>query len=97
MRANAPSWCAGNIPPECLPPVEAVELLTRMLDFDPNTRITAEEAMQHPYFTAAEPWPSLNAFLLPAVGGGGNGWGGGGELRHFISLGEDAGMTAYRG
>jgi serine/threonine protein kinase len=36
-----------------------------MLEYNPNTRITAEEALQHPYFTACEPRPSLNIFAHP--------------------------------
>lgn len=36
-----------------------------MLDYNPNTRITAEEALQHPFFTSTEPKPALNAFVLP--------------------------------
>jgi len=37
--------------------VEARDLLEKMLVLDPNKRITAEEALDHPYFTV-EPLPS---------------------------------------
>ena len=32
-------------------PDDARDLLYRMLDYNPATRITAEEALQHPFFT----------------------------------------------
>jgi cyclin-dependent kinase 8/11 len=34
------------------------QLLSQMLDYDPSRRITADEALQHPYFMD-EPRPSL--------------------------------------
>ena len=37
---------------------DAVDLLDKFLDFDPNKRITCEEALQHHYFTTAQPRPS---------------------------------------
>mmetsp|Transcript_33156 Transcript_33156/g.98697 ORF Transcript_33156/g.98697 Transcript_33156/m.98697 type:complete len:438 (+) Transcript_33156:148-1461(+) len=64
MRQNLPGWCQGTIPAECLVPPEALQLLSRMLDYNPNTRITAEEALQHPYFTQCEPKPAANVFAL---------------------------------
>ena len=67
MVSNLPGWMNGTIPPECHLPPEAIQLLERMLDFNPNSRITAEQAMQHPYFTSIEPRPSLNAFVLSPV------------------------------
>ncbi|KAA6360945.1 MAG: hypothetical protein EZS28_043528 [Streblomastix strix] len=30
------------------------DILTKLLEFDPNKRITAAEALQHPYFTSPE-------------------------------------------
>jgi cell division control protein 7 len=46
----------GSIPraaPEDYP-ASAMELLARMLDVDPTTRITPEDALKHPFFTDAE-------------------------------------------
>lgn len=39
----------------CLPTVQAsfIDLLARMLAWDPDTRLTALEALQHPFFTQA--------------------------------------------
>jgi cyclin-dependent kinase 8/11 len=34
-----------------------------MLDYNPATRVTADEALAHPYFTA-EPRPAANAFAV---------------------------------
>jgi len=42
-----------------IPPV-ALDLLERMIEYDPEKRITAEEALDHLYFQDAP--PSLNAF-----------------------------------
>jgi len=67
MVSNLPSWMGGKVPAECSLPPEAIQLLGQMLDFNPNTRITAEQAMQHPFFTSTEPRPSLNAFVLTPV------------------------------
>ncbi|XP_064649511.1 cell division cycle 7-related protein kinase-like [Lineus longissimus] len=38
--------------PLCDVPDTAYDLLKRLLDVDPNTRITAEDALNHPYFTS---------------------------------------------
>jgi cyclin-dependent kinase 8/11 len=40
----------------------AADLLKKMLTFDPNQRITAEQALSHPYFRES-PLPSSNCFL----------------------------------
>jgi len=40
MKQNAPSWNSKS----------GFDLLTRMLIYDPKRRITAEEALDHPYF-----------------------------------------------
>eukprot|EP00958_Prasinococcus_capsulatus_P017711 scaffold2017_cov387-Prasinococcus_capsulatus_cf.AAC.17 len=42
----------------------AMDLLARMLRYDPTQRISAAEALQHDYFTR-EPLPSANAFKPP--------------------------------
>jgi len=40
----------------------AMRLLRRMLEYDPEKRITAAEALQDPYFHACEPLPGANCF-----------------------------------
>jgi len=51
MKQNAPSWNSKS----------GFDLLTRMLIYDPKRRITAEEALDHPYFKE-EPLPIMNPF-----------------------------------
>mmetsp|Transcript_25620 Transcript_25620/g.55802 ORF Transcript_25620/g.55802 Transcript_25620/m.55802 type:complete len:460 (+) Transcript_25620:120-1499(+) len=72
MKQALPSamQASASIPSTCRPPPEAFKLLARMLDYNPATRITAEEALQHPYFTA-DPRPNANVFVLPATIPGG--------------------------
>lgn len=45
----------------------AIDLLTRLLQFDPTKRLTAAEALNHPYFTGAP--LNSNAMPPPAVPG----------------------------
>jgi len=40
MQQNAPTWKSKS----------GLNLLTSMLEYDPKRRITAEEALDHPYF-----------------------------------------------
>lgn len=66
MRAAAPSWAAGHVPQECVPPREAIDLMARMLDYNPATRATAEECLQHEWFRM-EPRPGPNVFRMPGA------------------------------
>ncbi|KAL1916673.1 uncharacterized protein VTP21DRAFT_5377 [Calcarisporiella thermophila] len=45
---------------------QAFQLLAAMLDYDPVKRITAEEALGHPYFQE-EPKPNINAFYGQSI------------------------------
>jgi cyclin-dependent kinase 7 len=64
-------------------PPEALDLLAKLTAFDPNRRVTAEEALKHPYFAApplATPFPELpRPTHTFGEGGGGGGGGRGGD------------------
>ncbi|KAJ3297997.1 cyclin-dependent protein kinase [Borealophlyctis nickersoniae] len=45
---------------------QGFKLLASMLEYDPEKRITAEDALSHPYFEE-DPKPGMNAFILPAT------------------------------
>ncbi|KAG2444028.1 hypothetical protein HYH02_009227 [Chlamydomonas schloesseri] len=66
MRGAAPSWAQGHVPQECVPPREAIDLMHRMLDYNPSTRATAEECLRHEWFRQ-EPKPGPNVFRLPGA------------------------------
>ncbi|KAJ9505022.1 hypothetical protein QJQ45_026151, partial [Haematococcus lacustris] len=65
MKEALPGWARGVIPAECQLPAEAWDLLARMLEYDPVARITAEEALAHPYFTHHAPAPTANVLCAP--------------------------------
>lgn len=61
--------CPADLPahPACLAspwPATAIDLLEKLLKFDPAQRISADEALRHPYFTtshALQPTQGANA------------------------------------
>ncbi|MEW5310615.1 MAG: hypothetical protein WDW38_002396 [Sanguina aurantia] len=65
MKAACPPWSGGAIATASAPSSEVFKLLHRMLDYNPHTRITAEEALQHEWFKQ-DPLPGPNAFRPPA-------------------------------
>ena len=60
-----------------LPP-DGVDLLTRMLQHDPARRITALEAMEHPFFASVPDAIKAGGLLGVAPEGGGGAGGGAG-------------------
>ncbi|GFH23202.1 protein kinase domain-containing protein, partial [Haematococcus lacustris] len=60
---HLPHWANNNNNVRL--PAEAWDLLARMLEYDPVARITAEEALAHPYFTHHAPAPTANVLCAP--------------------------------
>ncbi len=53
FKATFPKWSKDTLHEICPKiSIEGVDLLRRMLAYDPVERITAEEALDHPYFAS---------------------------------------------
>ncbi len=66
-KAAFPKWQAVPLT-KTLPNADplALDLLSKMLAYDPNQRITAKGALAHPYFKDAVPYTTIDK--KPAVG-----------------------------
>ena len=74
-----------NSPPSATPGPEGLDLLAKLLEYDPQKRLTAKQAMGHPYFLSEgdpaavagivpeQPAAAANKVSTPGSGGGGVG------------------------
>ena len=92
-HANLPDWMEFQFAPApplrqlfATAPPDALDLLSKLLAFDPNRRISAEQALRHPYFDAqplATPFPDLPR-PTRRFGDEGGGGGGGDDERDLL-------------
>ena len=92
-HANLPDWMEFQFAPApplrqlfATAPPDALDLLSKLLAFDPNRRISAEQALRHPYFDAqplATPFPDLPR-PTRRFGDEGGGGGGGDDERDLM-------------
>lgn len=75
LRVRARGHRPARPPARCSVPPLALDLLERLLTFSPHTRITAAQALKHPYFTQSDqpPVPAPETLVRDAArfhGGG---------------------------
>lgn len=59
---------AQIIPPTNQHNKQFLDLIVRLLDFDPDTRLTVENALKHPYLSTPTPEPFPNVSFIPHPG-----------------------------
>lgn len=61
---------AQIIPPTNQHNKQFLDLIVRLLDFDPDTRLTVENALKHPYLSTPtpEPFPNVSLKVHPHLG-----------------------------
>ncbi|EFJ41427.1 cyclin dependent kinase [Volvox carteri f. nagariensis] len=78
VRVRRPEWGGTGLHSAILEAMRAIDLMSRMLDYNPSSRATAEEALRHEWFRT-EPKPGPNVFRMQVGSWNGNGHGPGGS------------------
>ena len=71
LRAGCPSSAGGSLPPGARLSDHGADLLARLLDPNPLTRLCAANALAHPFFTDEAPSPGEDTICARGEAGGG--------------------------
>jgi serine/threonine protein kinase len=50
FKDSFPKWEKSTLPTRIYPDINAIELFSKMLRYDPEDRVSARDALEHPFF-----------------------------------------------